>query len=165
MGRYTLWCLNRVANWDRERLARALAVRGLWASKHDVQFGSRARFDRDPAGEALRGPGVLMHEERTCDEYFVPIAVKCIGDPDGFLERLGDRMTSDGRRRFEALRIDFARYFAFTDTPGGEPPWHDYWEPFPMSNPLWKVGMFTRPETTTQRRPPESHFKYTRWSP
>ena len=144
MGRYTLWCLNRVADWDRERLARALAVRGLWTSKHDVQLGSRARFDRNPGWEATRGTGVLMHEEHACDEYFVPLAVKCIGDPDGFLARLGDRMSAEGRRRFEALRIDFARYFAFADTVGGEPPWRSYWEPFPMSNPLWKVGMFTR---------------------
>ena len=132
-----------------ERLARALAVRGLWTSKHDVQLGSRARFDRNPRWEATRGAGVLMHEEQACDEYFVPIAVKCIGDPDGFLARLGDRMSADGRRRFEALRTDFARYFAFTDTLGGELPWHSYWEPFPMSNPLWKVGMFTRTDGPT----------------
>ena len=149
MGRYTLWCLNRVANWDRERLARALAVRGWWTAKHDVQLGSRARFDRDAAWEANRGAGVLMHEEHACDEYFVPIAVKCIGDPDAFLARLGDRMSAEGRRRFEALRTDFARYFAFADTLGGELPWHSYWEPFPMSNPLWKVGMFTRPDGPT----------------
>jgi hypothetical protein len=133
-----------VASWDRDRLARALAVRRFWTSKHDVQLGSRACFDRDAAWEATHGAGVLMHEEQSCDEYFVPIAVKCIGDPDGFLARLGDRMSVEGRRRFEALRTDFARYFAFTDTLGGEPPWHSYWQPFPMSNPLWKVGMFTR---------------------
>ncbi len=144
MGQYTLWCLNRVASWDRDRLARALAVRGWWASKHDVQLGSRARFDRNPGWEANGGTGVLMHEEHACDEYFVPLAVKCIGDPDGFLARLGDRMSAEGRQRFEALRNDFARYFAFADRLGGEPPWHSYWEPFPMSNPLWKVGMFTR---------------------
>ena len=144
VGQYTLWCLNRVASWDRDRLARALGVRGLWASKHDVQLGSRARFDRNPGWEANGGTGVLMHEEHACDEYFVPLAVKCIGDPDGFLARLGDRMSADGRQRFEALRNDFARYFAFADRLGGEPPWHSYWEPFPMSNPLWKVGMFTR---------------------
>ena len=119
MGQYTLWCLNRVADWDRARLARALAVRGLWTSKHDVRLGSRARFDSNPGWEANRGPGVLMHEEHACNEYFVPLAVKCIGDPDGFLARLGDRMSADGRRRFEALRIDFARYFAFADTARG----------------------------------------------
>ena len=118
MGQYTLWCLNRVADWDRARLARALAVRGLWTSRHDVRLGSRARFDRNPGWEATRGTGILMHEEHACDEYFVPLAVKCIGDPDGFLARLGDRMSADGRRRFEALRIDFARYFAFADTWG-----------------------------------------------
>jgi len=144
VGQYTLWCLNRVAGWDRDRLARALGVRGLWRSKHDIRLGSRGRFDRNPGWEATRGTGVLMHEEHACDEYFVPIAVKCIGDPDGFLTRLGDRMSADGRRMFEALRIDFARYFAFADTLGGEQPWRSYWEPFPMSNPLWKVGMFTR---------------------
>jgi hypothetical protein len=148
VGRYTLWCLNRVANWDRDRLAGALAVRGLWTSKHDVQLGSRARFDTDANWEETCGAGVLMHEERACDEYFVPIPVKCIGDPDAFLARLGDRMSPDGRHRFEALRTDFARYFAVTDTVG-EPPWRSYWEPFPMSNPLWKVGMFTRADGPT----------------
>jgi hypothetical protein len=146
VGKYTLWCLNRVAGWDRQRLARALAVRGFWTSRHDVQLGSRGPFDKDPGWEATQGAGVLMHEEHACDEYFVPIAVKCIGDPDGFLARLGDRMSVEGRRRFEALRTDFARYFAFTDTLGGEAAWHSYWKPFPMSNPLWKVGMFTRPD-------------------
>jgi len=130
-------------------LARALAVRGLWTSKHDVQLGSRARFDRNPGWEATRGTGILMHEEQAHDEYFVPIAVKCIGDPDGFLARLGDRMSATGRRRFEALRLDFARYFAFADSLGREPAWHSYWEPFPMSNPLWKVGMFTRTDGPT----------------
>ena len=149
MGRYTLWCLNRVANWDRDRLARALAVRRFWTSEHDVHLGSRARFDRDAAWEAARGAGILMHEEQACDEYFVPIAVKCIGNPEGFLARLGDRMSADGRRRFAELTTDFARYFAFADTLGGELPWHSYWAPFPMSNPLWKVGMFTRADGPT----------------
>jgi len=144
VGQYTLWCLNRVADWDRNRLARALAGRRLWSSRHDVQLGSRARFDKEADWEASHGAGVLMHEDDLCDEYFVPLAVKCIGDPDGFLARLGDRMSPDGRGRFEALRVDFARYFAFADTLGGEPPWRSYWEPFPMSTPFWKVGMFTR---------------------
>ena len=65
MGQYTLWCLNRVAGWDRDRLAWALALRGLWASRHDVQLGSRARFDKHPGWEASHGAGILMHEERS----------------------------------------------------------------------------------------------------
>ena len=155
MGQYTLWCLNRVADWDRDRLARALAVKGLWSAKHDVALGSRARFDRHSVWEEDRGTGVLMHEDDACDEYFVPLAVKCIGDPDGFLARLGDRMSAEGRRRFEALRIDFARYFALVDgsggsgLEGGEPEWRRYWEPFQVNDALWDVGMFTRTDGAT----------------
>jgi hypothetical protein len=143
VGRYTLWCLNRIARWDRARLVRALAVGGLWGAKHDVVLGSRARFDREASWEKKCGPGVLMHEDYDCDEYFVPIAVKCIGDPDGFLERLGDRMSSEGLERFEALRVNFAKYFALVG-PDGQPAWRTYWEPFPIGNALWNVGMFTR---------------------
>lgn len=147
MGRYTLWCLNRVADWDRERLARALAVNGLSGAKHDVALGSRARFDQRAGWEETRGTGVLMHEEQTCNEYFVPLAVKCIGNPQGFLARLGDRMSANGLRLFEALRTDFARYFALVE--GGEPEWRRYWEPFPVNNALWDVGMFTRTDGDT----------------
>jgi hypothetical protein len=155
VGQYTLWCLNRVADWDRDRLARALAVKGLWSTKHDVALGSRARFDRHSVWEEDRGTGVLMHEDDACDEYFVPLAVKCIGDPDGFLARLGDRMSAEGLRRFEALRIDFARYFALVDSSGGaggdggEPEWRRYWEPFEINDALWDVGMFTRTDGET----------------
>jgi hypothetical protein len=143
VGRYTLWCLNRVAGWDRNRLARALAVRRLWASRHDVQLGSRARFDKHPDWERSHGPGILMHEDDLCDEYFVPLAVKCIGDPDGFLKRLGNRMTDGGVEQFNQLRTDFAKYFLLPDN--GRAGWRRYWEPFKMRDALAHVGMFTNP--------------------
>ena len=149
MGNYTLWCLNRVADWDRGRLARALSVKGVWSAKHEVRLGSRALFDTHPGWEANRGSGVLMHEEDDCNEYFVPLAVKCIGDPDGFLSRLGDRMSAEGRQRFEALRTDFARYFAFADPPEADPEWRRYWERSPVASALWQVGMFTRADGPT----------------
>jgi hypothetical protein len=143
VGRYTLWCLNRVAGWDRNRLARALAVRRLWGSRHDVQLGSRARFDKHADWEASHGAGILMHEDDLCDEYFVPIAVKCIGDPDGFLGRLGGRMTGGGVQLFNQLRSDFAKYFLRPDD--GRAGWRRYWEPFRMRDALAHVGMFTSP--------------------
>jgi hypothetical protein len=148
VGSYTLWCLNRVADWDRERLARALARKGIWSAKHDVRLGSRARFDLHPGWEASHGAGVLMHEEPSWNEYFVPLAVKCVGDPDGFRARLGDRMSAAGRERFEALRTDFAKYFAFA-APQSDTGWRRYWGQFEVASALWKVGMFTRPEGPT----------------
>jgi hypothetical protein len=155
VGRYTLWCLNRIAGWDRDRLVRALAVRGLWSAKHDVVLGSRARFDQHPHWEETHGRGVLMHEDPpACDEYFVPIAVKCIGDPKGFLRRLGGRMSSAGRERFDALLVDFAKYFALVDH-RGEPGWRRYWQPFDVGNALFKVGMFTRTDARADDPPDE----------
>jgi hypothetical protein len=52
MGNYTLWCLNRVAYWDRSELADKLSVSGFFSSKHNVQLGRRSTFDRDPNWEA-----------------------------------------------------------------------------------------------------------------
>jgi len=144
VGKYALWCLNRVAGWDRNRLSRALAVRGSRASRHDVQLGSRARFDKHADWEASHGAGILMHEDDLCDEYFVPIAVKCIGDPDGFLRRLGGRMTGDGVQLFNELRTDFAKYFLRPDD--GRAGWRRYWEPFRLRDALAHVGMFTSPK-------------------
>lgn len=144
MGRYTLWCLNRAARWDRPRLIGALA-----AGKHAVQPGRRAGFDRAPldgGSSAAAADGVLMHEEPACDEYFVPIVVKCLGDPDRFIQRFGAGMTPEGRAQFEALRADFPQFYPRGDRPAHLCDWREYWRPFPINTALWHVGMFTRPD-------------------
>ncbi|MES1208041.1 MAG: hypothetical protein ABUS79_19065 [Pseudomonadota bacterium] len=139
MGRYTLWCLNRVARWNQHKLMGALAARG-----HAVRAGSRARFDRAPLGQGVTRDGVLMHEELACDEYFVPIVVKCVGDPDRFLDRFGGALTADGRARFEALRSDFPQFYPRPGSPAHLRDWREYWKTFPINSAFWHVGMFTR---------------------
>jgi hypothetical protein len=144
MGNYTLWCLNRVAYWDRSELADKLAVNGFFSSKHNVQLGRRSSFDRDPNWEAANAQkasdgssvpgGILMHEDRACDEYFVPIAIKCIGDPDRFQTRFGQRMSSQGQSLFKAVVDDFYN-------PAQQ--WRTYWQPFSIASALHDVGMFT----------------------
>ncbi|HEY4185512.1 MAG TPA: hypothetical protein VGP07_10605, partial [Polyangia bacterium] len=109
MGKYTLWCLNQVADWDRRRLADALAGKGWFSgARHTVALGRRGRFDVDPDWETKldddvrKQGGTLMHEhgppgERDSpNEYFIPIVVKCVGDPERFRKRFADEMTVDG---------------------------------------------------------------------
>src|SRR3954447_3494514 len=103
MGQYTLWCLNRVARWNRRELADALELqRWFGTGRHRVRLGSRAGYDKDPAWEnaedddPTRRGGILMHEDGGCDEYFVPIAVKCIGDPVAFRKRFQGAFTPAG---------------------------------------------------------------------
>ncbi len=145
MGRYTLWCLNRVARWNKRQLMGALA-----GGRHAVRLGSRAGFDRAPIGQTeeggMGGDGVLMHEELACDEYFVPIVVKCVGDPDRFLARFGARMSPQGRDRFEKLRADFPQFYPHQGRPAHLRDWREYWKPFPFNSAFWHVGMFTRPD-------------------
>lgn len=133
MGTYTLWCLNRVATWDLEALARVLAGREWLGLRHRVVLGDRSEVDRDPSQSK---PGVLSHEEREVDEYFVPIAVKCIGDPERFKLRFRDRMGEGGLERFEALLVAFSDHFADT----GKNPWRQYWKAD------GREVMFTRPD-------------------
>lgn len=133
MGTYTLWCLNRVATWDLHALAEVLAVREFLASRHRIVLGDRTQFDRDPAQSK---PGVLSHEERDVDEYFVPIAVKCIGDPARFRARFHDRMGDGGRERFDALIAGFGAYFA----DNAVNPWRRYW------SADGREAMFTLPD-------------------
>jgi hypothetical protein len=97
----TLWLLNRCVSWEEEEpgvMAAALTEAG-----HDVTLGQRcvARPADEPAAghdaatsrisrvEVNQGidsaPGALMHEGEpdvrpSFDEYFVPIALKCIGN-------------------------------------------------------------------------------------
>jgi hypothetical protein len=154
MGNYTLWCLNRVATWNRRELADKLAVKSLFgAPRHNVQLGRRGPFDQDPAWEdkldddSARRGGILMYEESTCDEYFVPIVVKCIGDPARFRSKFGPSMTPAGRQLFEALLVDYACYFP--PAQGADPVWRHYWDGFTLVDALWDVGMFTRQDGET----------------
>jgi len=132
VGRYTLWTLNRVATWNLDRLAEELSVKSIFSTRHDVVLGSRARAD---VNGALSREGVLSHEEKDWDEYFVPIPVKCIGDPAGFMSRLGPRFSATGAVAAQQLIADFPQYF--TPTSGG--PWRGYW------TKTGTVGMFTAP--------------------
>jgi hypothetical protein len=132
MGKYTLWTLNRVATWNLDRLAEKLAVRSMFSQRHQVTKGSRSSADVNPA---FSKQGVLSHEEHEWDEYFVPIPVKCIGDPDGFLRRLGPRFSNSGAAAAAQLITDFPQYF----TTRAAGPWQGYWT---LNG---TAGMFTAP--------------------
>jgi hypothetical protein len=138
VGRYTLWCLNRIAGWDLGALQDAL--RG---TTHAARLGSRARFDDPPPGQQVTAEGVLMHEDPRRDEYFVPIVVKCVGDPNGFARRLGGAMSVEGRRRFDRLLQDY-RYFYRVGHALAVRHWRDYWGTFALGGAYWNVGMLTR---------------------
>lgn len=79
-----------------------------------------------------------LHEAEERNEYFVPVPVKCIGDPNAFERRFGNRFTPAGRAAFHALRLEYERYFAGND-------WRAYWSPRQAAVPsLGDVGVFTR---------------------
>jgi hypothetical protein len=105
---------------------------------HAARLGSRKRFDDLTKGETE--DGVLMHEDPRRDEYFVPIVVKCVGDPDGFAGRLGSAMSVAGRERFARLRADFPQFYR-TDMAVRH--WQKYWETFRLGGAYWNVGMLT----------------------
>ena len=71
-----LWLLNRVAHkeWDHEAMRSALQGGFLGFGGNDVVLGKRSDPNCDP--------GVLMYEKEGHDEYFIPIPVKCIGNPE-----------------------------------------------------------------------------------
>jgi hypothetical protein len=132
MAKLVLWGVNRAARWKPEPLRRALALQGLFAPTHEVVLGSRAAVNR----EATTGPAhALQYEQAVCDEYFVPIVVKALGDPQGLGERLGAQLGSRGKERLEQLCSSYPEYFGEAATA----PWRDFW------TLVDSVGMFTSP--------------------
>jgi pimeloyl-ACP methyl ester carboxylesterase len=110
MPKLALWLLNRVTQWDREAMGDALreAARG----PHQVTFGHRAGCQE----------GVLMNETPDADEYFIPIPVKCLGDPR-LLEVPGP-----GWRALDAILRCYAEYYQTSGGPVPPHPWSKYWE-------------------------------------
>ncbi|HET6284778.1 MAG TPA: hypothetical protein VFH73_27730 [Polyangia bacterium] len=111
MGRkIALWLLNRVAgpDWDRERMCRALRGPRM-GEQNEVRLGERDACE----------PGVLMREGEDADEYFVPIPVKCVGNPTLF-----DPPPSNPSVLREALAFYGATYFDAT----APFHWSRYWE-------------------------------------
>ncbi len=100
-----LWFLNRVAHkeWDHESMRSALQGSFLGFGGNDVVLGKRS----DPNCDS----GVLMYEKEDHDEYFIPIPVKCIGDPDA----LGIP---------QSIKDFYKQYY----TPGSDLNWAEYWK-------------------------------------
>jgi len=138
VGRYTLWCLNRIAGWNLGDLRDAL--RGM---SNAARLGSRERFDDPPQGMKPTADGVLMHEDPLRDEYFVPIVVKCVGNPGGFFQRVGSAMSLDGQRLFQQLLDDYPDFYRPADPPP-DVHWRNYWKTFPLGGAGWNLGMLTR---------------------
>lgn len=122
----SLWTLNRVATWDLKALAKALAVEGWFgSSRHSVRLGNRHLNDRDGHSGKPSKEGVLSHEEGDgYNEYFVPIAVKCIGDPNAFLAEFDGDMTDAGRALLQRIRLGQPEHFE----PEHHPRFRAYWE-------------------------------------
>jgi hypothetical protein len=110
MANLALWLLNRVTDWDRKAMRGAIAEGAL--GPHQVELGQRAGC----------APGVLMNETSDADEYFIPIPVKCLGDPS----LLG--IPAPGAATLDTI---LRRYGEYYQTPGGPVPphpWYDYWD-------------------------------------
>ena len=112
--RLALWLLNRVAgsDWNRSAMLRALRhpILGLFGG-NDVSLGQRADL---PASEA----GILMYEGADADEYFVPITVKCIGDPALLA------VPSSGSPTLTSILAFYSHHYGA----GARFPWASYWE-------------------------------------
>jgi len=112
--RLALWLLNRVAGsgWNRAAMLRALrhGFLGLFGG-NDVSLGQRADL---PASEA----GILMHEGADADEYFVPITVKCIGDPALLT------VPPSGSATLSNILTFYTHHYG----PNARFPWASYWE-------------------------------------
>ena len=101
---FALWFLNRVAHteWDHDGMRDVLRGGFMGIGANDVVFGQRPDQSK---------PGVLMYEEEDHDEYFIPIPVKCIGDPDS----IGIPAS---------IRNFYKQYFG-----PGDLNWREYWKP------------------------------------
>jgi len=127
MGSYVLWCLNRIARWDPEPLREALAAGG-----HSVRYGDRGGWNLPHATEPLYA---LMYEGEP-SEYFVPIPVKCLGDPGRFEAHFLHRMTPDGRERYQGFKRAYSEHFPASPAPPPAPgqaqartcEWPEYWK-------------------------------------
>ncbi len=135
MPNLTLWAVNTVASWDPEPLIEALARPTVFGARNEVAPGNRRPFNR---ASDQSTPHALSHEDGDplFNEYFVPIAVKCIGDPDRFRRVFADRLTADGLARLDRILWYYDEYFV---TKPEMAPWYGYWNASPDG-----VVMFTR---------------------
>lgn len=140
-----LWTLNRVASWNLLDLQEALTGGGWFKDGHQVSLGRREPVDALPDGVCPSRPGVLSHEDgklppdypELSDEYFVPIAVKCLGDPVAFRQRFAAEMTAPGLQLLDTIVAAYPEHFAAA--PGATPAFQGYWKV------NTGVGMVTRP--------------------
>lgn len=143
MGNYVLWRLNRITGWEPpDTLLDAVAREGLFKRRHQIRLGNRNAFNEPAAtgGGLLEESalGELMHEGHLTsqqhkfpirNEYFVPLAVKCIGDPDGFASRWSGQFRKGGLARWQQLRRRYAHYFDPASGPGDSLHWSKFWKP------------------------------------
>lgn len=105
-----VWLLNRVSTWDPRPIVQALEGGLFGRGKNTVRLGQRGTLS----------PGVLMYEGSDTDEYFVPIPVKCLGDPSGWT-------AGPVRERLQRVLDCYPQHFS----PGGKFPWDYFWKPNP----------------------------------
>jgi len=123
----TLWLLNRVVDWEQELMLSTLR------EKFDVRIGRRVRKGgaRNPNLAAIEvdvndgedgKDGELMHEgaglpegqPTACDEYFMPISLKCVR---GLGTRFWlDAASVDGLGRLAELGVHLSRRFPAGNT-------------------------------------------------
>jgi hypothetical protein len=111
MANLALWLLNRVTRWDHEAMRDALEEGAL--GPYQVCLGQRDGCDE----------GVLMNETRDADEYFIPIPVKCLGDPS-LLE-----VPAAGAPTLDTIRRRYSEYYQTPAGPVPPHPWQNYWDP------------------------------------
>ena len=112
-----VWLLNRAASWDPGPILNALSQPG-----RTVVLGDRTASARGTG----RNPdhGILMYEGSDMDEYFIPIPVKCIGNP-ALLSPSPAKAAA-----FQAIQAFYSlQYFA----PGASYPWSYFWQNNPKA--------------------------------
>lgn len=113
---FVLWTLNRSASWNQERLASALGPL--------VRRGDRRPFNLP---EPEEGPNAghwsgLQYEGTDKDEYFVPIVVKCLGNPMRIRRLITDQ---SALKRLDDLMKAYDMFYA---DPRSSSYWSKYWE-------------------------------------